>query len=101
MTPAQHHDALANGLTAQDIDDQEAEDEAFQRIQNQARAAALPVLAGAETSCPKCGLRWPVPCQQTLCIERHGECIKCRFVPSGPTTVHGSASGTVQELEQL
>ena len=35
MTPAQYHDALANGLTAQDIEDQEAEDEAFQRIELQ------------------------------------------------------------------
>ena len=33
MTPAQLHDALANGLTAQDIEDQEAEDEAFERLQ--------------------------------------------------------------------
>ena len=33
MTPAQYRDALANGLTAQDIEDQEAEDEAFERVQ--------------------------------------------------------------------
>lgn len=32
MTPAQRHEALANGLTQQEIDDMEAEDEEFDRI---------------------------------------------------------------------
>ena len=63
--------------------------------------SAKPASQDAGASCPKCGLHWPEPCQQTRCIERHGECIKCRFVPSGANNVHGSASGTAQELEQL
>ncbi|TSA15466.1 MAG: hypothetical protein D4R79_00630 [Comamonadaceae bacterium] len=40
MTPAQHHDALAQGLTQTDIDDQDAEDEAFDRMAQQASSPA-------------------------------------------------------------
>lgn len=29
-------------------------------------------------NCPKCGSEWPVPCEQTACIELFGECISCR-----------------------
>ena len=40
MTPAQLHDALAQGLTQTDIDDQDAEDEAFDRMAQQASSPA-------------------------------------------------------------
>ena len=29
-------------------------------------------------NCPKCESEWPVPCEQTACIELFGECISCR-----------------------
>ena len=41
MTPAQLHDALANGLTAQQIEDQSAEDEEFERMERESQPAAL------------------------------------------------------------
>jgi hypothetical protein len=41
MTPAQLHDALANGLTAQQIEDQSAEDDEFERMERESQPAAL------------------------------------------------------------
>lgn len=41
MTPAQLHDALANGLTAQQIKDQSAEDDEFERMERESQPAAL------------------------------------------------------------
>ena len=29
-------------------------------------------------ACPKCGLNWQDPCEQTVSIELFGECISCR-----------------------
>lgn len=43
--------------------------------------------------CPKCRASWSGPCQQTKCIDLHGECIRCRFVPVGPINVYGSGCG--------
>ena len=40
MTPAQLHDAHAQGMSEREIDDQEAEDEAFQRVALQAQTPA-------------------------------------------------------------
>ena len=40
MTPAQLHQAHTQGMTEREIDDQEAEDEAFQRVALQAQTPA-------------------------------------------------------------
>jgi hypothetical protein len=47
---------------------------------------------GLMATCPKCGRSWPVRCEQAVCIERHGECVPCRFV-------HGD--GTAAEFDAL
>ena len=53
-------------------------------------------------TCPKCGRQWIPPCEQTICIERHGECIPCRFVPvGGKINTHGSGAGTDDELAAI
>ena len=54
-----------------------------------------------EMQCPKCNKIWPADCEQTLCIERHGECIGCRFVPAGENNQFGSGSGTEAEFDAL
>lgn len=41
MTPAQIHDAHAQGLTEREIDDQIAEDEEFERMERDSRPAPL------------------------------------------------------------
>ena len=51
--------------------------------------------------CPKCSKNWPDDCEQSLCIERHGECIACRFIPLGDKNQHGSGIGTADEFEDL
>lgn len=51
--------------------------------------------------CPKCSKNWPDDCEQSLCIERHGECIACRFVPLGDKNQHGSGIGTADEFDEL
>ena len=53
-------------------------------------------------TCPKCGRQWLPPCEQTICIERHGECIPCRFVPvGGEINKHGSGEGTTEEIDAI
>ena len=52
-------------------------------------------------ACPKCALAWEPNCEQTRCIERFGECIRCRFVKRGPYNEHGSGEGTESELTQI
>jgi hypothetical protein len=53
-------------------------------------------------ACPKCGRQWMPPCEQTICIEMHGECIPCRFVPpGGKINTHGSGAGTDNELAAI
>ena len=52
--------------------------------------------------CPVCHRTWLRPCEQGACIERHGECIACRFLPKGSKeNKHGSGAGTKQELDAL
>lgn len=51
--------------------------------------------------CPKCEREWPDECQQAECVQRHGECICCRFLPRGPRNLRGSASGTDAEFDAL
>jgi hypothetical protein len=42
------------------------------------------------------------PCEQAICIERHGECIPCRFAPiGGEINKHGSGEGTTDELDAI
>lgn len=41
MTPAQLHDAHAQGMSEREIDDQIAEDEAFERMERESQPAAL------------------------------------------------------------
>ncbi len=53
-------------------------------------------------ACPKCGRKWMPPCEQTICIDAHGECIPCRFVPvGGEINKHGSGAGTTEELDAI
>jgi hypothetical protein len=53
-------------------------------------------------TCPKCGRQWMPPCEQVICIERHGECIPCRFVPvGGEINKHGSGEGTTEEIDAI
>lgn len=53
-------------------------------------------------ACPKCERQYPVPCEQTICIERYGECIPCRFIPvGGEINKHGSGEGTTEELNAI
>lgn len=51
--------------------------------------------------CPKCSTTWPADCEQALCVERHGECIVCRFVPRGERNPHGSGDGVAEEFDAL
>lgn len=48
-------------------------------------------------SCPSCGLQWDKLTEQHACIESFGECIVCRFMPSG----RGTHSGTSDELSTI
>lgn len=52
-------------------------------------------------SCPKCSMRWPPVCEQTICIDLHGECIRCRFVDKGPRNQHGSGEGIRNEITAI
>ncbi len=47
--------------------------------------------------CPCCQRDWPADCEQAICIEKHDECIVCRFTPKGC----GSVSGTKDELDAI
>ena len=61
MTPAQLHQAHTQGMSEREIDDQEAEDEAFQRVALQAQTPAPaqpPILRpGAEDHKNGCGYK--------------------------------------------
>ena len=53
-------------------------------------------------ACPKCKRQWMPPCEQTICIERHGECIPCRFAPiGGEINKLGSGAGTAEEIDAI
>lgn len=52
-------------------------------------------------ACPKCALEWEPNCEQTRCIERFGECIRCRFVMRGSYNSQGSGEGTEEELASI
>lgn len=54
-----------------------------------------------EAACPKCEREWPHICEQTICIDRHGECVCCKFVNRGEHTPHGSGYGTTEELDAI
>ena len=61
-----------------------------------------PILTASGAACPKCGRKWMPPCEQTICIDAHGECIPCRFVPvGGEINKHGSGAGTTEELDAI
>lgn len=47
--------------------------------------------------CPACGTKWEHDSEQAICIEKHGECVVCRFSPSGK----GSRSGTMKDLDNI
>lgn len=53
------------------------------------------------TPCPKCSMRWPPVCEQTICIDLHGECIRCRFVDKGPRNQYGSGNGVRKEITAI
>ena len=75
MTPAQLHDALANGLTAQDIEDQEAEDEEFERMERESRPAPLlPLkeLTNEQKKQPKAGRPGAVRCELRPDFQKAG-----------------------------
>lgn len=55
----------------------------------------------ASVTCAKCARVWQPDSEQALCIDRHGECIPCRFLPSGEKNPHGSGAGTTDEFEAL
>lgn len=50
-----------------------------------------------DLQCPCCGLPWEVFSEQAACIALFGECIVCRFSPSGK----GSRAGNTDELERI
>lgn len=44
-------------------------------------------------ACPKCARSWSRPCEQSACIDFHGECMVCRFGIGG--------TGTAEEAESI
>ena len=54
-------------------------------------------LGPAVAQCPCCGLRWDENCEQHACIVLFGECIPCRFSPSGL----GTKSGTQADIDAI
>lgn len=50
-----------------------------------------------DLQCPCCGLPWAVFSEQAACVALFGECIACRFSPSGK----GSRAGNTDELERI
>jgi len=46
-----------------------------------------------DRACPKCTRSWPVPCEQTCCIDLYGECMVCRFGIGG--------TGTADEVAEV
>lgn len=51
--------------------------------------------------CPKCDRSWDSGTEQALCIERHGECVPCYFIPSGEHNPTGSGAGIAEEFDAL
>lgn len=54
-------------------------------------------LGPSVAQCSCCGLQWEENCEQHTCIILFGECISCRFSPSGL----GTKSGTQAELDAI
>ena len=47
--------------------------------------------------CKKCTRLWQVNSEQAISIEKHGECIVCKFTPQGK----GSNNGTKEQLNEI
>jgi len=51
--------------------------------------------------CPKCDLEWLEPCEQTICIDLHGECIKCRYVTNQDMLIAGQFDTEIAEIQKI
>ena len=50
-----------------------------------------------QIKCPTCLRRWPVDCEQAICVEMYGECVVCKFTPQGK----GLNDGTPEQLNEI